>query len=1094
MIRSTFTLRPNHIRDLHEIINRPIPNAGAQLYRGVFTRDGAYQRPNSGDDNSTARVNTEPAGGVCVTPVAFEVTLFVNNAGPLSKHVFLDPDGSLIKIPYAQMWCGTMARRPLSDLHAFARLIEDMPRNAAIALGAKQEGLLDCDQLVLSDDLRDGQPGFASRSQKNIAYRREKPALVLLDFDDGGMPSAVKTRLEELGGFLGAVKYLCHDITTSRHHDITTSGYVHRPSTSANIINGETEQFYPSAGQHLFALIKDGSDAQRFLKALASRAWQEDLGWFVISEDGKLLERSIIDVAVAAPERLVFEANADVDPPLRQEPREAHVHFGPPLNSWIGCPDLGTTAEADVKQIKSKAARDLAPEASRRREAFDKVQIAAAVKRGVPLERARQMVEHRGNGILTPDVELEFDDPHIGKNGLATVRDVLADPARFANQTLRAPGEDHRWGPNKAIVLRSGLTIFAFTPNGDVYYRLRHDYQSIKAAIMAAPKDEAPDVFFWLVLNGITNKIEEDKLVQLVKERAGVGVRPIQSMLKQERTKQRAEEAQATRIRQRAKIEKICLEAPSPDAEAGPVMIEWDSFLCRVKAPEPPMRDMEGWPVTIRFREAMGLHELTSNGANAEENETSRLPAPKQFLLTKHDIFSLEIEIGDYITFMRPTSDGERAVCPPERLITHYLKYMRSALPTVRAVVTMPLVLPNGDLLASNGLDRERRLVMRIDPALLGFIPKAENCTPEAVDGAFRFLVDQWLVDVSTDLKGKCTLIAFALSIIERTLFAERPVWFNTAGKRGGGKTTVLIMLVLAVTGIKPPAAAWAVDSEERRKAILAYLMEGLAALIWDNIPRGTMISCSAIERASTAETYTDRILGLTKVPVVPAQTIMAFTGNNIGPKGEIASRALMVELDVDRPDPENRPFKHSDPIGWTRDHRGEILRALYTILLGNPQFDAAHRVPAPTRFKPWWNLVGSAVENPACRYAPAQLFTFKDMFAQSEEGDEETASFGEILGILYTEWPEKEFASADVAAYLKDRNFDGPDESKVLRCFCAPRKPGAEVTADSIGKALKAIGGAPVAIDASWSLKMTVRTINRSSRFTVVKIARPSA
>ena len=85
MIRSTFTLRPNHIRDLHEIINRPIPNAGAQLYRGVFTRDGAYQRPNSGDDNSTARVNTEPAGGVCVTPVAFEVTLFVNNAGPLSQ-------------------------------------------------------------------------------------------------------------------------------------------------------------------------------------------------------------------------------------------------------------------------------------------------------------------------------------------------------------------------------------------------------------------------------------------------------------------------------------------------------------------------------------------------------------------------------------------------------------------------------------------------------------------------------------------------------------------------------------------------------------------------------------------------------------------------------------------------------------------------------------------------------------------------------------------------------------------------------------------------------------------------------------------------
>jgi hypothetical protein len=64
------------------------------------------------------------------------------------------------------------------------------------------------------------------------------------------------------------------------------------------------------------------------------------------------------------------------------------------------------------------------------------------------------------------------------------------------------------------------------------------------------------------------------------------------------------------------------------------------------------------------------------------------------------------------------------------------------------------------------------------------------------------------------------------------------------------------------------------------------------------------------------------------------------FTGNNIAPKGDLASRSLQVRLDIDRIDPENRDFRHPDPTGWTRANRGKILRALYVILLGNPTLD----------------------------------------------------------------------------------------------------------------------------------------------------------
>ena len=70
----------------------------------------------------------------------------------------------------------------------------------------------------------------------------------------------------------------------------------------------------------------------------------------------------------------------------------------------------------------------------------------------------------------------------------------------------------------------------------------------------------------------------------------------------------------------------------------------------------------------------------------------------------------------------------------------------------------------------------------------------------------------------------------------------------------------------------------------------------------------------SAVERASTSEIYCDRVLGVTESATAPAYTVQAFTGNNISPKGDLASRSLIVSLAVDRPDPENRPFAHPDP------------------------------------------------------------------------------------------------------------------------------------------------------------------------------------
>ena len=153
---------------------------------------------------------------------------------------------------------------------------------------------------------------------------------------------------------------------------------------------------------------------------------------------------------------------------------------------------------------------------------------------------------------------------------------------------------------------------------------------------------------------------------------------------------------------------------------------------------------------------------------------------------------------------------------------------------------------------------------------------EAGQVTEDDVDKAIKLLTDEWLCDVATDYCGKCIIIAAGLTIIERSLLPDRPAFFVTAGRRGGGKTTTLTMLIIAIAGVWPAAAAWSTNEEERRKALLSYFLYGVSYIIWDNIARGTQISCPHIEKSCTAAYYSDRKLGVSEM-VATAASIIHF-------------------------------------------------------------------------------------------------------------------------------------------------------------------------------------------------------------------------
>ena len=99
-----------------------------------------------------------------------------------------------------------------------------------------------------------------ARTSDSILYRtKSNPALLLLDYDQKGMPPEVKQRVAVAGGLLAALQSLLPQL-----NDV---GSLWRPSTSSGLYRGDTQdRIQGSGGLHGYVGIVDGSDAVRALK------------------------------------------------------------------------------------------------------------------------------------------------------------------------------------------------------------------------------------------------------------------------------------------------------------------------------------------------------------------------------------------------------------------------------------------------------------------------------------------------------------------------------------------------------------------------------------------------------------------------------------------------------------------------------------------------------------------------------------------------------------------------------------------------------------------------------------------------------------
>ena len=309
-----------------------------------------------------------------------ELTGIAKSGGASTKRISLAPDGSLLSDgSECTMATGTAWRQRWDTLHEFGACITALKPHEAIALGALRGDLPDEVKVVTKsrlEKMNGSGAGLIARTADHISYRTGQPALALIDIDCKGMPAAVRNLIDEIGGFWPALVEVMPELAKTAR--------VVRSSTSTGISRSDTGEKLPgSNGLHVFLLVQDGGDIERFLRVLHDRCWLAGLGWMMVGAGGALLERSIVDRMVCSPERLVFEGAPVLDAPLLQDlaSRQAIAHDGTPLDTVAACPPLTIVEQSLLRDLRAKDEHRLAPDRAKARSKFVTDQSARIVTR-----------------------------------------------------------------------------------------------------------------------------------------------------------------------------------------------------------------------------------------------------------------------------------------------------------------------------------------------------------------------------------------------------------------------------------------------------------------------------------------------------------------------------------------------------------------------------------------------------------------------------------------------------------------------------------------------------------------------------------------
>jgi hypothetical protein len=926
-----------------------------------------------GEQQHRAKPDRDQARGIRITRMR-------KAAGALlCKKISLGEDGSLVSDarPCAMSRGAATRVGIVTGAAGLAKLIGTLDRSEALVLG---DHVAEADEIeIVMAKHADPSRGRYGRTLDTFKFRPGEPAACLLDFDQKAMPDDVAERIEGLGGFEGAIESLLPGLPNCAR--------VIRASTSAGIYNEETgDQFKAGGGKHLYVLAKDGADIPRFLRDLQARAWLAGLGWIMVAGRGALLIRSIVDVTVGSPERLVFEGPPCVVAPLAQdqEARAPVAHDGEMIDTRSACPPL-TDAEMQRHQALVDAAKRAAkPEVETSRE---KAAEKLAADRDIPIASARTMVTASTNGMLLSYDELHFDDEEIG---VVSVANILADPARYNGETLADPIEGRCYGRGKARLYFNGgghVIVNSFAHGGCVY-KVLHCPEYIANRVEEAG-EKAPNVLAAMMPFAYQlDPVERERLRDLAAKTGGVNKTPVKQLVNAAEIKARAEEREA-----RAKA------APRGDgkpkqARQRLVLVDGErpAIVHKIeKVLRNPANVVDG-AVLARGATTVVLRRMAEPFKLKVGSGEIDMPAGAIYLAQSKPEH-LQAQIDRHFALIKFNADGEAKPtdCPGD--LARYVLANSGLLP-VTSIRRAPVLRADGSVIEVPGYDPSTGIVYAPD---IAFPPIPTNLTKADAEAALKRLRHPFRGFPFVTEHDRDAIVAEVLTLFVRHLVPVAPAFTHNAVDAGSGKSKLFEVTSIIATGTKPAMLNADVlrDEVELRKHLTTLTLSAAPLAVFDNAQRGETLKSPGLANFITASVYGDRLLGSNEEVKAETCTVVGITGNHIEPAGDLTRRMIVIDLDAKCERPETRDFDFEPTVEADQDRADLVVAALTMLrahaLAGRPSVLARGSFG---NFEQWDRLVAGAIVY-AGGHDPVKLLE------KIRTADPEREGLAEVLGML---------------------------------------------------------------------------------------------
>lgn len=389
----------------------------------------------------------------------------------LTKSFEMGATGRIEKAGRGEFSNGTAARTLLSGpgpagvLHRLAVLLCGLSSRQAIVTTAPPPGA-DAYDVVTKRELPEN-PGAIARSREHFRAS-PGPSLLMIDFDTRAYPDSLRSQIKSAGNLSSILRQV--------FPGFREAASLSRSSASSGIRNVATGEQTSESGQHRYYVVTDGLDSTDFVERLHKRLVLAGYGFGIVYESGAVGICSPIDVSASAPERIVYEANAELGDGLVHiaNAREPSVSDGGLLDTRA-LPEL-TPDEEHAFQAQCEAIRySLRHEAAAQRAVWIEKRVTERIAKGEPEDRVRRSLagaveRHELSGC---SIDIVLDD-----GGTVTPAEILANPAAYHEKTCADPLEpEYGGGRNLAIIYTQGHSrpIIHSQAHGGIRYVLMPD-------------------------------------------------------------------------------------------------------------------------------------------------------------------------------------------------------------------------------------------------------------------------------------------------------------------------------------------------------------------------------------------------------------------------------------------------------------------------------------------------------------------------------------------------------------------------------------------------------------------------------------------